>query len=288
MELNLSLLGTRAGPFNVSCTSDDALIYALGVGAGQVDPYAELDLTTENTLDVPQRVLPSFAIVLAQRENRLRIDLGDIDRTKLVHAEQDLTLTRDLPTSGTLQISSELVSITDKGSGALIVTEYVAVDPADGGEVFRSHMTAFLKGAGGFVGGQPSAASLWQKPDRAPDATISAATRTDQALIYRLSGDRNPLHTDPDFARRGGFSRPILHGLCTYGITSRVLLNRLGDPTTSMRRISGRFTAPVFPGDHLEVHTWKGADGLNRYQTLNGQGVVVIDRGLFEITDVAS
>lgn len=281
MTLDLDAVGRTAGPFAASWTSDDALVYALGVGAGQSDPYAELELTTENSEGHPQVVLPTFAIALALRDPRLRVDVGDIDRSRLVHAEQSLEMHRPLASSGTVLIRSQIAEIADKGSGALIVTECSAADAATGEPAFTSRLTAFLRGAGGFGG--RTASNPRSLPERDPDIVIPAPTRPDQALLYRLSGDHNPLHVDPVFARRAGFDRPILHGLCTYGISARLLMQAIGKPTDALTYIDGRFTKPVYPGDTLEIHVWTDDTGEHLFRALDSSGAVVIDRGLVRV-----
>ena len=146
----------------------------------------------------------------------------------------------------------------DKGSGALVTTENVAVDAATGEPLVTSRSGVFIRGEGGF-GGRAGGSAPWAGPDREPDLTVTYQTRPEQALLYRLSGDRNPLHADPKFAARGGFPRPILHGLCTYGVTGRALLHALcGSDPARFRSMSGRFTKPVFPGESLVVSIWTG------------------------------
>ena len=173
-----------------------------------------------------------------------------------------------------------MTGIYDKGSGALVVNENVAVDAATGETLVTARSGVFIRGEGGF-GGPRSTDPPWQRPDRAPDHQVVRETRPEQALIYRLSGDRNPLHVDPKFAARGGFSQPILHGLCTYGVTGRALLRVLcdGDPAR-FRSMSGRFTRPVLPGEPLTVSVWRqeGSDTA-LFQTARTDGEVVIDRG---------
>jgi acyl dehydratase len=240
MPLNHGLVGVPGKPQERSWTSTDALLYAIGVGAGLGDPLRELEFTTENTAGVQQQVLPTYGVLLAQA--RMSGDLGDFDRALLVHAEQSIELHRPLPVSGTLRTSAMVTGIYDKGSGALIQTENKALDAATGEPMVTTRSGTFIRGEGGF-GGDRGSSEPWQLPDRAPDHKVTQQTRPEQALLYRLSGDRNPLHADPAFAARGGFSRPILHGLCTYGFTGRVLLHELcGSDPARFRSMSGRFS----------------------------------------------
>ena len=286
MPMNLDAVGSSLGPVTVAWTSDDALLYALGVGAGQDDPLAELAFTTENSAGVEQRVLPTFGAILTQfrppadGSARPRLELGSFDPAHLVHAEQSVALARELPAAGTMSVTTELVGIYDKGSGALAVTEAVGRlpdDPSDAATV-RTRSAVFIKGEGGF--GVTGPREEWRVPERDPDVTLELTTRPDQALLYRLSGDHNPLHTDPAFARRAGFPRPILHGMCTYGVVARGLLTALagGDPAR-FASLNGRFSRPVLPGDPLRVLVW--SDGAeHRFRVLGADGGTVLDRGV--------
>lgn len=279
MPIDLNSVGREAGPVEVSWTSRDAMLYAVGVGAGQDDALAELEFTTENTAGVALRMLPTYAVVIVQNAVAARPEFGDIDRTKLVHAEQGFELHRPLPVEGRARVTGRVVGIQDKGSGALVSMESVAVDAATGELLATATSSVFIRGEGGF-GGERGVSAPSRIPERAPDFERVVATRADQALLYRLSGDRNPLHSDPAFAARGGFPRPILHGMCTYGITGRILLNEFcgGDPGR-LRSMQGRFTRPVLPGDVLKVQAWKEADGI-RFRTLAENGQPVLDQGL--------
>jgi acyl dehydratase len=280
MPLNHDLVGVPGKPQERSWTSTDALLYAIGVGAGLGDPLQELEFTTENTAGVQQQVLPTYGVLLAQA--RMSGDLGDFDRALLVHAEQSIELHRPLPVSGSLRTSAMVTGIYDKGSGALIQTENKAVDAATGEPMVTTRSGTFIRGEGGF-GGDRGSSEPWQLPDRAPDHKVTQQTRPEQALLYRLSGDRNPLHADPAFAARGGFSRPILHGLCTYGFTGRVLLHELcGSDPARFRSMSGRFSRPVLPGESLVVSIWAGDNGTAQFQTAKEDGTVVIDRGVVQ------
>jgi acyl dehydratase len=249
----------------------------VGVGAGQADPFGELNLTTENSAGQDLVMLPAYGVVLTQRA-AARPDLGAIDRTKLVHAEQGFTLHKPLPLEGTVRVSGKITGIFDKGSGALVTSTADVVDDASGELLVETHSAVFIRGEGGW-GGDKGPAGPAPVPQRAPDIEVVCPTRADQALLYRLSGDRNPLHSDPEFARRGGFDKPILHGMCTYGITSRVLITALcgGDPRR-LKSMSARFTRPVMPGDELTVQAWKEG-GTFRFRTLGAGGHPVLDFG---------
>jgi acyl dehydratase len=282
MALNHSLVGVPGEPQERSWDSKDALLYAVGVGAGLGDPLQELEFTTENSEGIEQQVLPTYAVLIAQ--GRTSGNLGDFDRAMLVHAEQAVELHRPLPVAGTVRTTSTVTGIYDKGSGALVVTENVAVDAATGEPLATTRSSAFIRGEGGF-GGERGSDAAWARPDREPDHQVTYQTRPEQALIYRLSGDRNPLHVDPKFAARGGFDRPILHGLCTYGVTGRALLHLLCDSDPArFGSMSGRFSRPVWPGESLTVSVWR-QDGSDTafFQTTKDDGTVVIDRGRMQV-----
>jgi acyl dehydratase len=279
MGLDHSVVGTSSEPQLRSWDSKDALLYAVGVGAGLGDPLAELEFTTENSEGVEQQVLPTFGVLVAQARGAR---LGDFNHAMLVHAEQYLELHRPLPVAGTVATTSTVTGIYDKGSGALVASENHARDAATGEPLVTTRSGVFIRGEGGF-GGERGTDQPWERPDRAPDHTVVLETRPEQALIYRLSGDRNPLHADPKFAARGGFDKPILHGLCTYGVTGRALLHALcGSDPARFGSMYGRFSRPVWPGDTLTVSVWLAGDGAALFQTTRPGGVVVIDRGRFQ------
>jgi len=288
LALDHSVIGVPGEPQERSWTSTDALLYAVGVGAGLGDPVTELEFTTENSEGVRQQVLPTFAVLIAQ--TRSGRSLGSFDRALLVHAEQQFELHMPLPVAGTVRTVSTVTGIYDKGSGALVVTENKAADAATGQPLVTSRSGTFIRGEGGF-GGERGGSEPWQRPDRVPDYQVVQQTRPEQALLYRLSGDRNPLHADPKFAARGGFSRPILHGLCTYGVTGRALLHALcGSDPARFRSMSGRFSHPVLPGQSLVVSIWLPDADVEtaRFQTATEDGTVVIDRGLIRFSPPAS
>jgi acyl dehydratase len=280
MALDHSLVGVAGEPGERSWTSTDALLYAIAVGAGLGDPLRELEFTTENSAGIEQQVLPTFGVLIA-RGGRAGRSLGSFDPAMLVHAEQAFELHRPLPVAGTARTISTVTGIYDKGSGALVVSENVAVDAGTGEPLVTSTGSAFIRGEGGFGGerGPRDGGGRWERPEREPDLRVEEHTRPEQALLYRLTGDRNPLHSDPKFAARGGFSRPILHGMCTYGITGRALLHAVcGSDPARFGSMSGRFTHPVLPGETLVVSIWR-EDGGALFQTARQDGTVVIDRG---------
>jgi acyl dehydratase len=280
MPLAPDLLGTRGETREVSWTRDDISLYGVAVGAGQTDPLQDLAFTTDNTEGLELLALPTYAAILAQGGG---IPLGDIDRTMLVHAEQAVRLHAPLPAHGRARTTSEITGVYDKGSGALVETTTEIVDATTGAPLATTVGSAFIRGEGGF-GGPRGGSAAPPVPDTPPDEQVGFAIAPNQALLYRLTGDRNPLHTDPAFAGRGGFDRPILHGMCTYGFTGRILLDAVfkADPAR-FGSIQGRFTTPVYPGDTLTVSIWRDdAGGASFRTTRDSDGAVVLDRGLLE------
>ena len=279
MPINPEAVGTKSDPARRTWTSKDALIYALGVGAGAADPLDELQFTTENTNDTPQRALPTIAVVLGPMGGGFGA-IGSFNPAMLVHGEQGITIHQEIPVEGELEAVSEITAIYDKGKGAVVVSESTATLVSTGEPLFSTRMSAYIRGEGGFGGDRGPSGIPNQAPDRDPDHSITVQTRHDQALIYRLSGDRNPLHSDPSFAAMGGFDRPILHGLCTYGFTGRALLHALcaGDPARFLG-LDARFSSPVMPGEALTVNVWNDGEGTAVFQTCGQDGRVVIDAG---------
>ncbi|HYA67182.1 MAG TPA: MaoC/PaaZ C-terminal domain-containing protein, partial [Acidimicrobiales bacterium] len=223
---------------------------------------------------------PTFAAVVGAG-GAPRSSLGSFDPAMLVHAEQSIELFgAAIPTGATIRTTSSITAIYDKGSGALVRSEATSVNAASGGEpLFRIGTGLFIRGEGGFGGDRGPSAGGDPFPSRPPDEVVTYTTRPDQALLYRLSGDRNPLHSDPSFAKRAGFDRPILHGLCTYGFVGRALLHTLcGSEPGRFRSMYGRFSRPTYPGDTLTTSLW--IDGVSaRFRTENQSGETVIDAG---------
>lgn len=251
-----------------SWSATDCLLYALGIGAGT----SELPFTTENTAGVDQVVFPSWAAVLATLGPQIFEPAGDFQLADMVHGEQAIELHRPLPAAGDVELQGEITGVWDKGSGAVITTRVT------GGDLFTATSAVFIRGQGGW-GGERGPKSGVVIPERDPDHVAVYPTYDGQNLLYRLSGDRNPLHSDPSFARAAGFERPILHGLCTYGITCRALLHTLcaSDPGRFVS-MSGRFSRPVLPGDTLTVSIWVDGDEAV-FVTERAPGEAVIDQG---------
>lgn len=289
MAINPSAVGAVTEPQIYEWTDRDTLLYALGVGAGTDD----LAFTTENSHGIAQQVLPTFAVICCAGFAATPL-VGSFNWGKLLHGSQEIRLSAPLPAAGALSVVAEVADIQDKGEGknAIIVLRARGSDPVTGVQIVETLMTLVIRGDGGF-GGQPGhRAAAPEFPDREPDARIALPTREDQALLYRLSGDRNPLHSDPWFAREmAGFQKPILHGLCTYGFAGRALLAELaGGEADRLTAMSARFSSPVFPGETLTTSIWRTAPGEAIYRTeaSGPDGAttrVVLDDGVAEYTD---
>lgn len=290
MPLDSRAVGTTSTVVDRTWTRDDALLYAVGIGA---DSGTELSYTTEISAGVIQQPIPTLAILLGSPmpmfDGAPIVDvwaqLGDLDWTNVVHGEQDIELYRPLSVAGHVRSTTTITGVYDKGKGAVVAMETRSVDAATGESWFDARTSIFVRGAGGWGGERGPASTGPARPDAEPDSVVRYVTAANQALIYRLSGDRNPLHCDPSVAAAAGFDRPILHGLCTYGFTARALLETLCDHDTSrFVRMSGRFTAPVTPGDELTVAVWRTDPETAVFQTRGRDGVTVIDAGRFVYT----
>ncbi|MEV0264007.1 MaoC/PaaZ C-terminal domain-containing protein [Streptomyces sp. NPDC050617] len=248
---------TSAAPRSTDLTWDhkDIQLYHLGIGAGRpaTDPD-ELRYTLESKL----HVLPSFATVAGAGMaviGGLNAPGIDVDLAAVLHGSQRIELHRPIPVKGAATQTSTVPAVYDKGKAAVIVLRSEVAD-ADG-PLWTSDTQIFVRGEGGF-GGERGPSSRLELPDRAPDHTVERAVREDQALLYRLSGDWNPLHADPEFAKLAGFDRPILHGLCTYGVALKAVVDTaLGGDVTRVRAYSARFTGVVFPGETLRLRMWR-------------------------------
>lgn len=276
MPINPDAVGNTSEPSEITWTSKDSLLYALGVGAGVTDPTGfELEFTTENTKDTSQKALPTQVVVMGAGGG---LDFGDFNLAALLHGEQSIELHQTVPAEGTAIGVGKVLAIYDKGKAALVRLETTVTDN-DGNPLWTSRNGLFISGEGGW-GGDRGPANDWALPDRDADQVISYTTRDDQALLYRLNGDRNPLHSDPSFAAMAGFDKPILHGLCTFGFTGRALLHGLcGSDPDNFGSMGGRFKSPVMPGEQLDIHMWNEGDET-LFQTRVGDRVV-FDAGVF-------
>lgn len=290
MPINPDAVGAKGDARRASWTADDALLYALGIGAGVTDPVgSELEFTTENTAGVDQKVFPTMVVLFgftATGGRSAMSEIGSYDPRMLVHGEQGIKLHRAIPTSGEVETVDEITGIYDKGKGAVVATKVTGTLVEDGEPLYEATSSIFIIGEGGWGGDRGPKEKANVAPDRTPDHSVSADTRPDQALLYRLCGDRNPLHSDKQFSDVGGFPKPILHGLCTYGFTGRMLLHELCDSDPSrFAGMEGRFTSPVLPGETLTINVWDDGDGHTIFQTLGGDGRVVLDNGGLSVQD---
>ena len=278
-------------PFERSWEHKDALLYALGVGAGALDPTGfELEFTTENSDGVTQRVLPTFTTIVGQGGGAGSRS-ATTTRPCWSTASSRSACTASFPRRGRCRPPHGSPACTTRARPAWSCSRASRGTPAAASRPSRSRTALFIRGAGGFggprnpEGDEESALAAEPLPTREPDEVVSYATRRDQALLYRLSGDRNPLHSDPTFAKRAGFDRPILHGLCTYGFTGRALLHAVcGSDPARFGAMRARFSKPTMPGDTLTVSVWDIGDsvpGAYRFRTETQRGETVIDAGLF-------
>ena len=225
-------------------------------------------------------MLPTMAAVIGAGVAGAISAIGSFDFAMLVHGEQSFVQHREIPVEGSLTATGKIVGIYDKGSGAVVAVEGECVDNATGELLLTVGSAIFIRGEGGWGGDRGPSGDRNAAPDRAADHSVSYRVRPDQALTYRLSGDRNPLHSDPWFAALAGFDRPILHGLCTYGFTGRALLHTMcGSDPAKFRSMEGRFASPVFPGEELTIEMWNEGAGECIFQTRGEDGRVVLVGG---------
>ncbi|MDE2462932.1 MAG: MaoC family dehydratase N-terminal domain-containing protein [Alphaproteobacteria bacterium] len=272
------LMQTSVRGLKASYGDRETMLYALGIGFGR-DPLneAELPFVYENGL----KAVPTMATVIGWGASGVMSKSG-INYLMVVHGEQRLTLHKPLPTTADVEMDERVVGIWDKGEGkgAILVTER-SIRQAGSAEPLCTLMsTIFARGDGGFGGPKDGAPSPHALPERAPDVVHACDTRADQALLYALSGDRNPLHRDPQFAKMAGFPRPILHGLCTYGTACRAVLSAICNYDAA--KITGfdvRFSAPVFPGETIVTEMWRDGAVISFRAKVKERDVVVLNNG---------
>ena len=268
-------------PVEVTYGPKDCMLYALGVGLGQ-DPVNEDEL--EFVYEKKLKVLPTMATVLGYGVSWAR-EAG-IDQLRVVNGEQGFTLHKPLEPEATVVGRSRIIEVIDKGAGkgALILSERKVSDKASGELIATITQTAFCRGDGGFGGPPRQAPAPHPIPERAPDMFCDLPTRPEMALIYRLSGDYNPLHAEPAFAKAAGFERPILHGLGTFGVSGHAVLKTLcGYDPNRLAAFAGRFSAPVFPGETIRTEMWLDGAMVSFRARVLERDVIAINNGRAEI-----
>ncbi|RVW06607.1 MaoC/PaaZ C-terminal domain-containing protein [Rhodococcus spongiicola] len=245
-----------------SWTPSDVQLYHLGIGAGgrPLDPQELRYLD-----DAKPQVLPTFATVVANihatEAPRVSFPGVEIDLAKVVHGSQEVTVHQPIPASGSARTTTRIAEVWDKGKAAVIVQESSTVT-LDGSPLWTARSSIFARGEGGF-GGERGPSQSVELPDRAPDAEVISQVLPQQALLYRMCGDRNPLHSDPDFASAAGFPAPILHGLCTYGIVCKAATDTVLDGDANrVKGFRARFAGVVFPGETLRTRIWREGSEL--------------------------
>ncbi len=276
MALNLDSVGKTWGPYEFSYTERDLIIYALGIGFTRED----LDFVYEGAKGF--KAFPTYGVIVPASAGAEAFLSTKANFAMVVHGEQTLEIHRPLPKSGTILTTVCLEGVYDKGSGALIVMRFDSKDK-NGAPICTNRVGAFVRGAGGFGGPAQPKKSVPPIPQKSPDFTFEAPTHPNQAALYRMSGDRNPLHIDPAVAKMVGFKEPILHGLCTYGVTCRRFVQEVlpGD-SGRVKSYSARFSSPVIPGETLQIKAWNSGPSLYVLEVYNPKGEAVIRNGVIE------
>ena len=259
----------------------EVMLYACGIGMG-ADPMDERELAFVNeaaAMPRPLKVVPTFASVAAWGATPGEMNLN---RVMVVDGERDITFHRPLEVAAKLLVDSRVLAVFDKGKDKGAVIRHQTVLKNERGEELATLLASrFARGDGGFGGPSNGQPEPHQVPTRSPDQSVDIPTRADQALIYRLCGDRNPLHSDPEFARRAGFPKPILHGMCTFGITCRGILQTYADfDPAAFKRHGARFSAPVYPGETVTIDLWKDGDVISFEARVKARNAVVIRNGM--------
>jgi acyl dehydratase len=269
-------------------TARDTILYALGIGAGiDADTPAKLRYVCEQIEGLPLQALPTMSCVLAAPGFWQREEQFAVDWRKVLHGEQSVTVHRPLPSEGSVHAVMTIEAIYDKGEGkgALVYSVRDLFDKSTGDLLATVKQGSFLRGNGGQGGLTEGAPTPHPIPaDRAADISIAMPTRPEQGLIYRLSGDYNPLHADPAAAKGSGFPGPILHGLASYGLVGRALLSAVcDDEATRLKRLDVRFSSPVFPGDTITTEIWREGPGKVSFRArVAERDTVVINNGYAE------
>lgn len=266
----------------------DCMIYALGLGYGS-DPANESEL--RYVLEQETAVVPTFLATIGAPNGWAADPATGIDWLKILHGEHRMTFHAALAPAGAVRSQTRVTRVVDKGAdkGALVVTVRDISDADSGAPLATVEHVSFCRADGGFGAGDASPEALPATPARAPDQVVLLATLPQQALLYRLNGDLNPVHALPHMARAAGFDRPILHGLCTYGMAARALLQACGCAVPHrLGAIAARFSAPFFPGETLRVEIWRDGDSLQFRALADERGTVVLSNGVASLAYCAS
>ena len=264
-------------------TRRDTILYALGVGLG-ADPCDanQLKFVYEQNL----QALPTMAIVLGYPGPWYAHSDAGITRTHVVHGEQSFAIHQPLPAEGAIVGLTKIAGVIDKGKdkGALVITDCTVRDKASGDTLCTLTSTSFCRADGGFGGPSGPVKPVHPIPDTPPDAVCDLPTLPQAALIYRLSGDYNPLHADPAYARKAGFRMPILHGRCTFSVAGHAILKTCcGYDPARFRTMAGRFSSPVYPGETIRTEIWRDGNIVSFRSTVPARGVTVLNNGRAEI-----
>lgn len=271
------VVGARLADLESSWDETGVILYHLGIGAGD-PPTSETELSY--CYEPNLKVLPSFATIppFEALAHVPALDGMDLNPMTLLHGEHEIEIHRQLPVTATVQTVSRITGVHDKGKGALIEVESISSDQV--GPLFTNRASIFARGEGGFVpagNDQVAAEGETYAPDRPADLVVEARTIPQQALLYRLSGDRNPLHADPAFAAFGGFDRPILHGLCSFGMVCKAVVDHaLGGQTGSIAGYRARFAGVVFPGETLVISMWREPETVHIAATTKERSLPVL------------
>lgn len=261
MPIDLGVaLGAELDPVEFTWSSSDVQMYHLALGAG-ADPMDPREL--RYLIDGTPQVLPTFSSVAASfhmtEPPKVSFPGIEIELSRVLHASEAVTVPGALPPAGSARATTRITDIWDKGKAAVILNETTVTDPG-GNVLWTTKRSIFARGEGGF-GGERGPSTSVDSPDRAPDVEIDVPVLPQQALLYRMCGDRNPLHSDPGFAAAAGFPRPILHGLCTYGMTCKALVDALLDgDAAAVGSYGARFAGVLFPGETMRVSAWRDGD----------------------------
>ena len=274
------VLELKRSGMEFSWTDRETMLYALGIGMGgnPLDKN-ELPFVYEREL----KAVPTLASVVAWGAQPGNMNINFM---MVVDGERTITFHKPMPVAANITAEARVVGAWDKGAGkgAVISTETVLRDKASGDKIATLLGSLFARGDGGFGGPSEGQPAPHEVPKRAPDRSVDISTRPDQALIYRLSGDRNPLHADPEFAKMAGFPRPILHGMCTYGVTCRAVLQTYAEYDPARFKVhAARFSSPVFPGETVTVDLWKDANVISFEARVKARNVTVIKNGKTEL-----